>query len=68
MNPSRRLAQWLGGYLGQYVEEVDFDRLQAGLWSGDLLLQDLRIRSDAPRKLSLPIVLRQGSVERMRLQ
>ncbi|CAM9723694.1 unnamed protein product, partial [Choristocarpus tenellus] len=68
MNPSRRLAQWLGGHLAQYVDDVDNDKLQAGLWDGDLLLQDLHIRSDAPRKLRLPLVLRQGAVEKIRLQ
>lgn len=28
MNPSRRLAQWLGGKLSEYVDNVDTDSLQ----------------------------------------
>lgn len=28
MNPSRMLAQWLGDYLSEYVDNVDTDALQ----------------------------------------
>ena len=42
--------------------------LKAGLWSGDLVLHHLRVRTDVSRKLHLPIVLKQGSVELVRLQ
>lgn len=41
---------------------------QAGFWSGDLILRDLRVRADATRKLRMPIVLKQGSVDCVRLQ
>lgn len=44
------------------------DAFKAGLWSGDLVLHDLRVRTDISRKLHLPIVLKQGSVELVRLQ
>lgn len=42
--------------------------IQAGLWSGDLVLRDLEVRTDVSRKLHLPIVLKQGSVELVRIQ
>lgn len=41
---------------------------QAGLWSGDLVLRDLQGRTDVSRKLHLPIVLKQGSVDLVRIQ
>lgn len=42
--------------------------MQAGLWSGDLVLRDLQVRTDVSRKLHLPIVLKQGSVDLVRIQ
>lgn len=42
--------------------------LQAGLWSGELVLRDLEVRTDVSRKLHLPIVLKQGSVDLVRIQ
>lgn len=41
---------------------------QAGIWSGDLVLRDLQVRNDVSRKLHLPIVLKQGSVDFVRLE
>lgn len=41
---------------------------QGGLWRGDLVLRDLQVRTDVSRKLHLPIVLQQGSVELVRLE
>lgn len=41
---------------------------QAGLWSGSLVLQDLQVRTDVSCKLRLPVVLKQGSVELVRLK
>ncbi|CAM9839014.1 unnamed protein product, partial [Ascophyllum nodosum] len=68
MNPSRVLARWLGDYLGDYFENVDTQALQTGLWRGNLVLQDLKVRADVSRKLRLPIVLEQGCVEFLRLE
>ena len=41
---------------------------QTGLWSGNLVLRDLKVRADVSRKLRLPIVLEQGCVELLRLE
>ena len=41
---------------------------QTGLWRGNLVLQDLKVRADVSRKLRLPIVLEQGCVEFLRLE
>ncbi|CAM9113551.1 unnamed protein product, partial [Scytosiphon promiscuus] len=68
MNLFRAIPQWLAGQLSEYVDNVDFDSLRAGLWSGDLILRNLQVRTDVSRKLHLPIVLKQGSVELVRIQ
>ncbi|CAM9332121.1 unnamed protein product [Ectocarpus sp. 6 AP-2014] len=68
MNLFRVIPQWLAGKLSEYVHNVDFDSLGAGLWSGDLVLRDLQVRTDVSRKLHLPVVLKQGSVDLVRIQ
>ncbi|KAG5189846.1 vacuolar protein sorting-associated protein 13A N-terminal domain-containing protein, partial [Tribonema minus] len=68
MNLSKKLANVLARTLGEYVQNVDEDSLQVGLWAGDLQLKNLELRPDALRKAELPVVLRSGSVGTVRLK
>lgn len=42
--------------------------VKAGLWKGNLELRQLQVRTDVLRKLHLPIMLKQGSVDYVRIQ
>ena len=44
-------------YFGDYIENLDRNKLTIGLWSGSLELEDIMIRSKAINELKLPFKL-----------
>jgi len=60
---SRLLTRLLSGY----VEGVTIETLRFGVWAGDLLLTDLRLRPDALDALQLPLSA-VGRIGRLRIR
>ena len=48
------LASALNKYLTPYVENCDPKQLNIGIWKGDVVLEKLKIKSDALTSLGLP--------------
>ncbi|XP_023343767.1 vacuolar protein sorting-associated protein 13A [Eurytemora carolleeae] len=56
------LANILNSYLGEVVEELDSQNLGVGALQGDILLIDLKLRSDCLSLLELPIEVIAGTI------
>ena len=49
-------------YFGDYIENLDRNKLTIGLWSGSLELEDIKIRSKAINELKLPFKFHFGKI------
>ncbi|XP_043195691.1 vacuolar protein sorting-associated protein 13-like [Amphibalanus amphitrite] len=49
------VADVLNRFLGDYVENLDGSQLKLGIWGGDVVLKDLRLKDSALQDLDLPI-------------
>ncbi|XP_033099721.1 vacuolar protein sorting-associated protein 13A-like isoform X2 [Anneissia japonica] len=58
----RIVASILNKYLDKYIENLDTDNLDVGLFSGQLNLQDLELKPEALYELDLPIEVKEGRV------
>eukprot|EP00940_MAST-03C_sp_MAST-3C-sp2_P003297 g3297.t1 len=54
-------------YFGEFLEDIDAEKLQLGLWSGDLELKDCRLNPLALEKFDLPFRVLEGSVGTLHL-
>ncbi|KAI8811809.1 hypothetical protein BJ742DRAFT_753443 [Cladochytrium replicatum] len=54
------LAPVLNQILGDYVDNLESKQLNVGIWSGDLVLHNLRLRRDALDKFNLPVDVVEG--------
>uniref|UniRef100_K3XCA2 PDZ domain-containing protein n=1 Tax=Globisporangium ultimum (strain ATCC 200006 / CBS 805.95 / DAOM BR144) TaxID=431595 RepID=K3XCA2_GLOUD len=59
------LSSILESQLGKYVDGLTSDSLQVGLWSGELVLQNLSLKPHALAELDLPVTVIKGSIERI---
>ncbi|KAI8929325.1 hypothetical protein BC831DRAFT_410850 [Entophlyctis helioformis] len=46
--------------LGEYIDNLETKQLSLGIWSGDVVLHNLRLKKDALSKLNLPIDVLDG--------
>ena len=69
MNMLSVLATYfLQKYLGWLVEGLDPENFELSLWSGEVLLRNLKVKVDALDLLGLPIVVKSGSLSLLRLK
>ena len=62
------LTNILNSYLGEIVEDLDLDNIGSGALHGDILLIDLKLRSDCLSVLELPIEVKFGSIGKLSLK
>lgn len=51
--------------LGKYIDGLSSDSLQVGLWSGEVVLQNLSLKPHALAELNLPVTVVRGHIERI---
>ena len=56
----------LKALLGEYVENVDPQKLSVSIWSGQVSLRDLRLKSNLFHKLGLPFDLKLGIIKHLK--
>ncbi|XP_068086254.1 intermembrane lipid transfer protein VPS13A [Anabrus simplex] len=61
------VATVLNRYLGKYIQDLDIENLNVGIFSGDVQLTDLRLKPEALYELDLPIEVKVGAVGRISL-
>jgi len=59
--------QVLAGYLGHYVKDMQREQFRIGLWSGEVLLENMDLRLEAFDYLQLPFSIKQASVGKLRI-
>jgi len=52
-------------YLGEYLQDIDSEKMCVGLWSGSLSLQNLKLKSSAFEKLNFPIKILFGKIGKL---
>ncbi|EDQ93002.1 uncharacterized protein MONBRDRAFT_30927 [Monosiga brevicollis MX1] len=58
----------LNSYLGRYVNNLDPDQLRLAVWNGDVELEGLSLRKDALRGFDLPLDVKAGFLDKLRVQ
>ena len=61
----RYLLSELTRVFGKYVDGLDDESLQVGVWSGKIELRDLELRPEALADLQLPIQVTRGTVRKL---
>ena len=61
------LIDLLNKILGDYVDNLQTNQLNLGVWSGDVVLRDLRLKRDALDKFNLPLTVKEGYLGDLRL-
>ena len=61
----RFLLTKLSGLFGQYVDGIDENSLEVGVWSGKIQLKDLKLRKESMDKLRLPLTVRGGYMRQL---
>ncbi|XP_030555732.1 vacuolar protein sorting-associated protein 13 [Drosophila novamexicana] len=62
------VADVLNKVLGDYIENLDHKQLKIGIWGGDVVLQNLKIRSNALDSMDLPVQLIYGYLGKLVLK
>jgi vacuolar protein sorting-associated protein 13A/C len=52
------LQRLLNNLLGEYLEGFDSKNLSVGLWSGEVLIQNVRVKKSLILSLGLPLELK----------
>ena len=58
----------LKSYLGKYVDGLDAESLSVGVWTGDLSLEGLTLKSGALDELRLPVNITRGFLQSLKVQ
>lgn len=53
---------------GQFVEGIDKENLHLGIWSGEILIQNVRVKSSVLDMLELPFKMKYSHIGRLRLK
>ena len=59
------VADVLSKHLGRFVEGLDADSLSVSVWSGEVKLRDLKLRTDALAQFELPVEVVSGSLSEL---
>lgn len=62
------VADLLNRYLGEYVDNLDRSQLKIGIWGGDVVLKDLRLKQSALDELDLPVKTISGFLGKLTLK
>ncbi|BET01399.1 Vacuolar protein sorting-associated protein [Nesidiocoris tenuis] len=64
----RALATILHRYLGKYIQDIDTENLNVGIFGGEVQLNDLKVKPDAFYELDLPIEVKVGTIGRINIK
>ncbi|KDR17657.1 Vacuolar protein sorting-associated protein 13C [Zootermopsis nevadensis] len=59
------VATILNRYLGKYIQDLDTENLNVGIFSGDVQLTELRLKPEALYELDVPIEVKVGTIGRI---
>lgn len=62
------VRQLILGYLGQYIKDIQKEKLKITLWNEEVLLEDVELILEAFDYLQLPFALKQGRVGKLSIK
>ncbi|CAF1461892.1 unnamed protein product [Adineta ricciae] len=62
-----RTGYILDKYLGDYIENLDTNKLKFDLWKGDVVLEDLYLKPDILTEFNLPVTIKKGYLQKLSL-
>jgi len=48
----------LNQILGEYIEDFSSDNLHVGIWSGEVILKNIKLKKEIMKRLNLPFILK----------
>lgn len=61
------MERLLNSVLGEYLENFNSENLKIGIWSGEVVIRNVRFRAEVIRKLNLPLVLLHSRIGCLRM-
>ena len=62
------LERILLSYFGKWIVGIDKNNLQLGVWSGDVIIENVGLNIEAIDELSMPILLKYSYIEKFNLK
>lgn len=60
------LERILQSRLGQYIDGLDSKNLSIGVWSGNILIENASLKTEAFNKFKLPFTIKFGRISRLK--
>ncbi|MCI4383796.1 hypothetical protein PGIGA_G00030820 [Pangasianodon gigas] len=58
----------LNRFIGDYVENLDKSQLKIGIWGGDVVLENLRVKENTLSELDVPFKVKAGQIGKLTLK
>ncbi|KAJ8412901.1 hypothetical protein AAFF_G00104830 [Aldrovandia affinis] len=62
------VSDLLNRFIGDYVENLDKSQLKIGIWGGNVVLENLRVKENALSELDVPFKVKAGQVGKLTLK
>uniref|UniRef100_UPI00398F8396 intermembrane lipid transfer protein VPS13C isoform X2 n=1 Tax=Pristiophorus japonicus TaxID=55135 RepID=UPI00398F8396 len=62
------VAELLNRFLGDYVENLDKSQLKLGIWGGNVVLDNLKVKENALNDLDVPFKIKAGQIDKLTLK
>ncbi|XP_041037246.1 vacuolar protein sorting-associated protein 13C isoform X4 [Carcharodon carcharias] len=62
------VAELLNRGLGDYVENLDKSQLKLGIWGGNVVLENLKVKENALNDLDVPFKVKAGQIDKLTLK
>ncbi|KAJ8271533.1 hypothetical protein COCON_G00103920 [Conger conger] len=62
------VSDLLNKFIGDYVENLDKSQLKIGIWGGNVVLENLRVKENALSELDVPFKVKAGQVGKLTLK
>ncbi|XP_061592670.1 intermembrane lipid transfer protein VPS13C isoform X5 [Cololabis saira] len=62
------VSDLLNRFIGDYVENLDKSQLKIGIWGGNVVLENLRVKENALSEFDVPFKVKAGQIEKLTLK
>uniref|UniRef100_H3C3S0 Chorein N-terminal domain-containing protein n=1 Tax=Tetraodon nigroviridis TaxID=99883 RepID=H3C3S0_TETNG len=62
------VSDLLNRFIGDYVENLDKSQLKIGIWGGNVVLENLKVKENALNELDVPFTVKAGQIGKLTLK
>ncbi|KAL2089252.1 hypothetical protein ACEWY4_016151 [Coilia grayii] len=62
------VSDLLNRFIGNYVENLDKSQLKIGIWGGNVVLENLRVKENALSEFDVPFKVKAGQIGKLSLK